>query len=412
MARYLSDAGYSVDEFGAGAQGEADLVVSDAQRAEKIAQSSRASGERPIVLCLSALGDPTGERLVAEGKSSATLSQPLLYGEILNVLRSIAAGEAPSLSAAKQSRTADEVPQFPGLRVLVADDSPVNREVVIEALARMAANVEVAENGVQAVEAVARQQYDIVLMDGSMPEMDGFEASKQIRAAEQASGAPRLPIVALTAHVVGTAADAWREAGMDGVLHKPFTIRALGDTLQRIFPAPFERRSSHAALSPTQRTEVASGLPSVQLPPAPASAAKELVAPLESEQPILDPQMLQQFEEMAAKGRSDFVSRVCNLYLSHAPQTREELAAALAAQDIESIGRSAHALKSMSFNIGAARLATIVGAMEHAARSEKTTPSEAQRVAFVTAFDETMEAVKKHLAASSGAERPLATATG
>ena len=115
--------------------------------------------------------------------------------------------------------------------MLVADDSPVNREVASAALARFGVAIDLVENGAEAVAAVARQTYHLVLMDGSMPEMDGFEAARKIRGDERDENRARLPIVALTAHVVGAAADAWREADMDGILHKPFTMQALADCL-------------------------------------------------------------------------------------------------------------------------------------------------------------------------------------
>ena len=121
--------------------------------------------------------------------------------------------------------------RFDGRRVLVADDSAVNREVAIEALSRLGVTSEVAVDGRQAVRGAVAGGFDLVLMDGSMPEMGGYDASREIRRRQAESGAPRLPIVALTAHVLGAAAEAWRAADMDAVLHKPFTLASLSQTL-------------------------------------------------------------------------------------------------------------------------------------------------------------------------------------
>ena len=115
--------------------------------------------------------------------------------------------------------------------MLVADDSAVNREVAIEALSRLGAQVETVENGAEAVSAAARHSHDIILMDGSMPQMDGFTAARIIRQAEESENRARIPIVALTAHVIGAAAEEWRLAGMDAVIHKPFTIAQLAQCL-------------------------------------------------------------------------------------------------------------------------------------------------------------------------------------
>ena len=120
---------------------------------------------------------------------------------------------------------------FANLRVLVADDSAVNREVAIEALSRLGAQVETVENGAEAVSAASRHSHDIILMDGSMPQMDGYTAARIIRQAEQAENRVRVPIVALTAHVIGAAAEEWRLAGMDAIIHKPFTIAQLAQCL-------------------------------------------------------------------------------------------------------------------------------------------------------------------------------------
>src|SRR5262249_62154969 len=126
--------------------------------------------------------------------------------------------------------------QFPGLKVLVADDSEVNREVATAALTRLGASVQMVDNGGQAISAARDGAFDVVLMDGSMPDIDGFAAARAIREEEERDGRKRLPIVALTAHVIGKAADAWRDAGMDDIVHKPFTLAQLGACLQRLFP--------------------------------------------------------------------------------------------------------------------------------------------------------------------------------
>src|SRR3712207_5405935 len=91
---------------------------------------------------------------------------------------------------------AADMPRFEGRRILVADDSAVNREVAIEALSRLGASAAMVVDGVKAVEAAANDPtLDLILMDGSMPEMDGFEASRAIREDERRTGRTRIPIV-------------------------------------------------------------------------------------------------------------------------------------------------------------------------------------------------------------------------
>ncbi len=112
-----------------------------------------------------------------------------------------------------------------GLRALAVDDNAVNREVLMEALSSLGIRVDMAADGAEAVEAAARTRYDIVFMDCSMPGMDGFEATRRIRGNEGAG--PHVRIVALTAHVDGSAASRWRDAGMDSHVAKPFELADL-----------------------------------------------------------------------------------------------------------------------------------------------------------------------------------------
>jgi signal transduction histidine kinase/CheY-like chemotaxis protein len=112
------------------------------------------------------------------------------------------------------------------LKVLVADDNPVNRKLTAALLEKHGSKVTVVDNGVEAVAAIALQEFDLVLMDVQMPEMDGIEATAAIRAKEQ-PGARRLPIVAMTADARRNSRATCLAAGMDGYLRKPIRIRQL-----------------------------------------------------------------------------------------------------------------------------------------------------------------------------------------
>jgi len=123
-------------------------------------------------------------------------------------------------------------PSF-GLRVLSVDDDEVNRRVVERHLQQLGCQVDSAENGQQAVERFT-DGYDLVLMDLLMPQMDGFQAAREIRRLEQESGvgiADRVRIVAITASVVGKVEQQCRQAGMDGFLSKPFSKQQLQEVL-------------------------------------------------------------------------------------------------------------------------------------------------------------------------------------
>lgn len=298
------------------------------------------------------------EPLRARRQADAALGWPLSRTELDEVLRRLEAGEplAEPTAAAPVA-----LPSFAGLKVLVADDAAVNREVADAALSRLGISADFVENGREALEAVEARRYDLVLMDGSMPELDGFAATRLIR--EMESGRARYtPVVALTAHVVGTAADAWRDAGMDGVLHKPFTLARLAETI-----------AAHA-------TGAAAC--------APAEAGATPEAPVH--EGALDPAVLDDLLAMAG-GAGAIVERITTLYRSQSAVEIAALQAAVAAHDIEALGRAAHALKSMSYNVGARLLAEGAAGIERAARMEGRVVGEGEIAALSATHARTLE---------------------
>ena len=124
------------------------------------------------------------------------------------------------------------------LRILAAEDNPNNHAVLRAIMSAFGFDLTLAINGREAVEAWRRASFDLILMDVQMPEMDGVEATRVIRQAEAARGAPRTPIIALTANAFRHQIDAYMAAGMDGHLAKPIDIHALQDLIERILAEP------------------------------------------------------------------------------------------------------------------------------------------------------------------------------
>ena len=127
-----------------------------------------------------------------------------------------------------------------GLRVLVVDDHPVNRQVLTLTLARIPAKTECAENGAEAVEVFGREPFDIVLMDLRMPVMDGFEAMRRIRALEESRGAPPTPMIVCSAHTTPMDIARAGEAGANLHLGKPLHIPTLLDAMDQVLAPPEE----------------------------------------------------------------------------------------------------------------------------------------------------------------------------
>ncbi len=127
---------------------------------------------------------------------------------------------------------------WPTLRVLLAEDNLINQKVAAGFLHNMGLKVDVAADGMKAVEAIARTTYDLVLMDMQMPRMDGLDATRLIRAAHSGTDHPRLPIIAMTANAMQKDRELCLEAGMDDYLIKPITPESLALMLERWLPAP------------------------------------------------------------------------------------------------------------------------------------------------------------------------------
>ena len=360
LGRYLARAGYAM----AADEGSEAVVVAAA------ANLIPGAASKLPTICLGAYGDSAPAALMRGGAAQAVLIQPFRRAELGALLQQLQHGQP--LSQAELHEAGDAaaaLPAFPDAHILVADDSAVNREVAMEALHRLSAHVTLVGDGRAAVEKAAAERFDLILMDGSMPEMDGYEAARAIRAAEAAGGGARTPIVALTAHVVGAAAEAWREAEMDNVLHKPFTLPALAKMLAEF-------------ITPSAAPAQTSAPP---LAPAPAPAA----APLST---LLDPEVTEQLRVMAESGRSDFVDRVRNLYRDNAPSTAAQVADAAARADAEAVAKAAHALRSMSLNLGAREVVGIADRMETDARAGRL-PTDRQCVELKATLEATLAAL-------------------
>jgi EAL domain-containing protein (putative c-di-GMP-specific phosphodiesterase class I)/signal transduction histidine kinase/CheY-like chemotaxis protein len=319
-----------------------------------VAEPSALKGEqraRAPVICLGEYGETRGQALLDAGLADLVLVQPLRRRELVAALSQLAAGAPISEALDAASRPESEaLPSFAGRRILVADDSAVNREVALEALSRLGCAVTLVSDGREALDVAREAQFDLVLMDASMPDMDGYEATAAIRQAES-DGRRRTPIVALTAHVVGAAADRWREAGMDGMLSKPFTLAALAAKL-----GEFVATAAPAAV-PTPSPAIAA--------PSPAQTATLGPGVLSD---LLDPQVTSELARMAAAGKSDFVARVRRLYRENAPAAVKAVIKAATDGDADAVAKAAHALKSMSLNMGARVVAESAARLEVQAR--------------------------------------------
>jgi signal transduction histidine kinase/CheY-like chemotaxis protein len=166
----------------------------------------------------------------------AYLLKPIGQGELLKAFLNGVPGDNRTDSVPDRTVTHLPVGTASSLRVLVAEDSPVNQKLLVGLLHKLGHQAVLASNGREAVEATESQQLDLILMDIQMPEMDGLEATQIIRARERRTGA-HLPIIAVTAHVLPEDREKCRAAGMDDYVSKPIRFQTLAATIEKLLPS-------------------------------------------------------------------------------------------------------------------------------------------------------------------------------
>jgi two-component system sensor histidine kinase/response regulator len=198
---------------------------------ERIRQEPLLSHARIVILTSS--GERADAARCQKLGVAAYLSKPFDRLELREVLLQVLAGDpsSPGTNTVVTRQTLQE--QRQSLSFLVAEDNVVNRRLIARLLEKRGHRVVLAHDGQEALEALEKQHFDIVLMDGQMPEMDGFEATKQIREKEKKSGA-HLPIIALTALAMQGDQDRCVASGMDGYVSKPIKLEELFSVIEKV----------------------------------------------------------------------------------------------------------------------------------------------------------------------------------
>ncbi len=208
-------------------------TLDDAAIAEISAMNERIlepDAEAPLTVCSAV--DCLRETLDATRGACATcFTQPLRQSSILATLTQHLGGDVGLQPRALQPSELAAAARFPHARILVVEDNPVNQRVAVRILERMGCRVDVAGNGLEALEALGRVSYDMVLMDVQMPEMNGLEATRAIRRREPSGH--RLPIVAMTANAYAEDHQRCLTAGMDDYLVKPVRVHELARVCER-----------------------------------------------------------------------------------------------------------------------------------------------------------------------------------
>jgi len=252
----------------------------------------------------------------------AYLTKPIARADLVEAVGTVLAGTASAPGGADLVTRHSIAESRHALRILLAEDNPVNQQVATAMLLKRGHQVDVVGNGREAVDAVAKESYDLVLMDIQMPEMDGFEATEKIRALPQGR---TLPIIALTAHALSGERERCLARGMTGYLAKPFKAHDLFTAVEGWGAQPAAAAAPAVDLAAFRRT-------------------------------------------MEEAGAAEAVDGILETFVATLPQRLEALAAAASGTDAEPLQRAAHAFKSAAGTIGAGHLAALLEETERAAQ--------------------------------------------
>ncbi len=302
---------------------------------------------------------------------AAFLNKPIKQSYLYNVLAGIFGG-VPILSRIHLNAVPidPQMAQRQPLRILLAEDHLVNQKVALQILHRLGYRADVAGNGIEVLQALDRQHYDVVLMDVHMPEMDGLAATRQI-CQEALSGVlgykPR--IIAMTANAMQGDRELCLEAGMDDYISKPIRMPELVEALNLCQPDSDRSPRAIARVSATDSgfSTVNSKLPESKsfIRSSPSAIAHPVVR-VNRSTPVLNPSTLESLREIEA------LEEVIEIYLVESPKLLDCLTVAIAQDESGEIEEAAHSLKSTSAAVGALTLAELSQQLESLGRSHHT----------------------------------------
>ena len=291
------------------------------------------------------------------------LHQPLRPGQLLEaVCRALGVRVRHEQSAPPAPLLDGTLGERLPLRVLVADDNPINVRVGQSVLRKLGYNADAAANGLEVLSALERRAYDILFLDVQMPELDGLETARQICARWSRDKRPR--IIAMTGAALRGDRERCLAAGMDDYISKPVRVQELQAAIERWGPTKIREFDTATFFS------------------RPASPAASL----------LDESVLDELRELPPAEGVSLLRELVDLYLECAPERLEQLRAS--PDDPAQIKMHAHTLRGMSMSLGAREVAARCLRLEHAAAAGNLTDAPAAIAELASVFAQTCQALR------------------
>lgn len=304
------------------------------------------------------VGDAVLYKPIKQYKLYQVLTELLVTGSRVNSQNGKGREIIPADLKSQPTSTPNLAQQLP-LRILLAEDNPTNQKVALYTLERLGYKADVASNGLEALSALHRQPYDVVLMDVQMPEMDGITATRQLR--QEWSESPsnltekRPRIIAMTANAMQGDREACLAAGMDDYISKPLRVEKLIEALKNC--------SSEQVLDWE-----------VDVSKKPELSGKKS-SELKSCEEVLDVKALENLYEMLGDDAQTVMIDVIESYTQDAPILLEAIASAVLDGDAPALQHAAHTLKSSSATLGAIGLSSMCKQLESLAKSGSASPA-------------------------------------
>lgn len=251
---------------------------------------------------------------------------------------------------------AEMVPQRAAVNahILVAEDNLTNQKVIAAMLKQLSCTFDIANNGAEAIERLRRADYDLILMDGQMPVMDGYESSREIRKGSAGEAGQAIPIIGVTANAIAGDVERCLEAGMDDYVSKPISQEDL-----------------HMKIKQT----------------------------LQSRSRSLDLNVIDSIKNLSDDPADNLLGQLIGIFAASAPDAIQQLRAHAKSRDLKALHDLAHSFKSTCINVGAARMHKIISRIEKSRPEDDIQQIDAMINAVETEFTKVSEELKRHAAA-------------
>ena len=310
----------------------------------------------------------------------AVLSKPLRRATLFAAIDQALSGRAAALPVPRSAAAVEVSP----LRILLAEDNETNQKVTLRMLQSLGYVADVVENGREALAAVQRQPYDLVLMDVHMPEMDGLDATRRIR---QLPPAQQPRIFAMTASVLDSERQECLDAGMERHIAKPIQRKLLAEALATVQP----REALVAPAVPPSAPAVPPSAPAV--PPSAPAGAETPDAPPAGDAAIAE-DLASFLDEQIAQLDREGVAEVLGSLIDGAAAMQQALLTAVATRDATLLRRTAHTLKSNTAMVGALTLSDRCNALEMQAKKGDASQLEGEATVLAQDYGQLIDTLR------------------